>query len=112
MTDPETLKSLMKEGSLLPQEEMLAIGRKKGKLMIGIPKETTFQENRVALNPEAVQLLVSNGHQVVVETQAGKMASYEDVMYSEAGAEIAYDKSEVFKANIILKVGASIFRGD
>ncbi|MCB9224697.1 MAG: alanine dehydrogenase [Crocinitomicaceae bacterium] len=104
MTDPETLKSLMKEGSLLPQEEMLAIGRKKGKLMIGIPKETTFQENRVALNPEAVQLLVSNGHQVLVETQAGKMASYQDVDYSEAGAEIAYDKAEVFKANIILKV--------
>jgi alanine dehydrogenase len=104
MTDPETLKSLMKEGSLLPQEEMLAIGQKKGKLMIGIPKETTFQENRVALNPEAVQLLVSNGHQVVVETQAGKQASYEDVDYSEAGAEISYDKSEVFKANVILKV--------
>lgn len=104
MTDPETLKSLMKEGSLLPQEEMLAIGRKKGKLMIGIPKETTYQENRVALNPDAVQLLVNNGHQIVVETEAGKAASYEDVAYSEAGAEIAYDKSEVFKANIILKV--------
>lgn len=104
MTDPETLKSLMKEGSLLPQEEMLAIGRKKGRLMIGIPKETTYQENRVALNPEAVQLLVSNGHQIVVETGAGKNASYEDVDYSEAGADIAYDKEEVFKSNIILKV--------
>jgi alanine dehydrogenase len=104
MTDPETLKSLMTEGSLLPQEEMLAIGKKKGKLMIGIPKETTYQENRVALNPEAVQLLVSNGHRIVVETNAGIQSRYEDVDYSEAGAEIAYDKSEVFKANIILKV--------
>src|SRR5690606_19953577 len=81
-----------------------AIGKKKGKLMIGIPKETTYQENRVALNPEAVQLLVSNGHQILVESGAGKQARYEDVDYSEAGAEIAYDKSEVFKANIILKV--------
>lgn len=104
MTDPETLKSLMSEGSLLPQEEMLAIGRKKGKLMIGIPKETSYQENRVALNPEAVQLLVSNGHNVVVETKAGEQSRYEDVDYSEAGAEIAYDRAEVFKANIILKV--------
>ncbi|MBD3636714.1 MAG: alanine dehydrogenase [Crocinitomicaceae bacterium] len=104
MTDPETLKSLMKEGALLPQEEMLAIGRKKGKLMIGIPKETTYQENRVALNPDAVQFLVNNGHQIVVETEAGKQASYEDVDYSEAGAIIAHDKEEVFKANIILKV--------
>lgn len=104
MTDPETLKSLMTEGSLLPQEEMLAIGRKKGKLLIGIPRETTYQEHRVALNPEAVQLLVSNGHQIVVETLAGKQASYDDIAYSEAGAEIAYNKEEVFKANIILKV--------
>ena len=104
MTDPETLKSLMTQGSLLPQEEMLAIGRKKGKLMIGIPKETTFQENRVALNPEAVQLLVSNGHRVVVESEAGKASRYEDVNYSEAGAEITADTAEVFKSNIIIKV--------
>jgi alanine dehydrogenase len=104
MTDPETLKSLMTQGSLLPQEEMLAIGKKKGKLMIGIPKETTYQENRVALNPEAVQLLVNNGHQIVVESGAGKQASYEDIDYSEGGAEIVKDKTEVFKANIILKV--------
>lgn len=104
MTDPETLKSLMKEGSLLPQEEMLAIGRKKGKLMIGIPKETTYQESRVALNPEAVQLLASNGHQIIVESGAGEPSSYEDVHYSEAGAEIVQSKEEVFKANIIVKV--------
>ncbi|MEX1003062.1 MAG: alanine dehydrogenase [Crocinitomicaceae bacterium] len=94
----------MKEGRLLPQEEMLAIGRKKGKLVIGIPRETTYQEHRVALNPEAVQLLSNNGHQVLVETAAGKRANYEDVHYSEAGAQIAHNKEEVFKANIILKV--------
>lgn len=104
ITDPETLKALMKEGSLLPQEEMLAIGKKKGSLTIGIPKETTYQECRVALNPEAVQFLVNNGHHIVVETGAGKFSRYEDVDYSEAGAEIAYDKSKVFQANIILKV--------
>lgn len=104
ITDPETLKSLMTEGSLLPKEEMLAIGRKKGKLVIGIPKETTYQENRVALNPEAVQFLTSNGHHILIETNAGKSARYNDHDYSEAGAEIAYDAAEVFKANIILKV--------
>ena len=104
ITDPEALKSLIKEGSLLPQEEMLAIGRKKGKLVIGIPRETTYQENRVALTPEAVQFLTSNGHQILVETKAGESARYGDHDYSEAGAEISYDKSEVFKANIIIKV--------
>jgi len=104
ITDPDTLKSLMKEGGLLPQEEMLAIGKKKGSLTIGIPKETTYQENRVALNPEAVQFLVGNGHEIIVESGAGKSSRYEDVDYSEAGAEIAYDKQKVFKSNIILKV--------
>jgi alanine dehydrogenase len=104
ITDPETLKALMKEGNLLPQEEMLAISRKKGKLTIGIPKETTYQECRVALNPEAVEFLVNNGHHIVVESGAGKSSRYEDVDYSEAGAEIAYDKDKVFKSNLILKV--------
>lgn len=104
ITDPETLKSLMQEGSLLPQEEMLAIARRKGRLTIGIPKETTYQENRVALNPEAVQFLVGNGHEILVETDAGKASRYEDVDYSEAGAEIVYDRSKIFKSNIIIKV--------
>jgi len=104
ITDPETLKSLMKEGSLLPQEEMLAIGKRKGRLTIGIPRETTYQECRVALNPEAVQLLVNNGHDIVVESDAGKHSRYSDVDYSEAGAEIVKDRNKVFQANIILKV--------
>jgi alanine dehydrogenase len=104
ITDPEALKSLMKEGSLLPQEEMLAIGRKKGKLIIGIPRETTYQENRVALSPDAVQFLSSNGHRILVESKAGESSRFTDNDYSEAGAEIAYDKSEVFKATIIIKV--------
>lgn len=104
ITDPETLKSLMTEGSLLPKEEMLAINKKRGKLSIAIPKETSYQENRVALIPEAVNLLVSNGHQVMVETKAGEKSHYKDTDYSEAGAEIVYDTSEIFKANIILKV--------
>ena len=51
ITDPELLKSLLHQGALMPQEEMLAIKRKKGALFIGIPKETSFQERRVALVP-------------------------------------------------------------
>lgn len=104
ITDPETLKSLMTEGSLLPQEEMLAVAKKKGKLVIGIPKETSYQENRVALIPEAVQLLVNNGHQILVESKAGDKVGYTDNDYSEAGAQITYDTAEVFKSNVILKV--------
>jgi alanine dehydrogenase len=83
---------------------MLAIGRKKGKLVIGIPKETSYQENRVALIPDTVQLLVNNGHKVLVESKAGEKLDFTDNDYSEAGAEITHDTAEVFKSNVILKV--------
>lgn len=102
-TSKDVLISLSK-GALMPQEEMLEVARKKGKLYIGIPRETSFQENRVALVPDAVSLLVNNGHRIVVETNAGKMANFQDNDYSEAGAEIAHTSEEVYKANIILKV--------
>ena len=92
------------EAALSPQEEKLEIGRKKQKLFIGIPKETEFQEQRVALVPESVGLLVANGHRVLVESNAGKNANFNDNEYSESGAEIIYDTHEVFKADIILKV--------
>jgi alanine dehydrogenase len=102
-TSKELLASLT-QTALKPQEEMLEVARKKGKLYIGIPKETSFQENRVALVPDAVALLVNNGHDVVVETNAGKMANFQDHDYSEAGAQIVYSPNDVFKADIILKV--------
>jgi alanine dehydrogenase len=101
---PQVLQSFAKAGGLLPQEEMLEVSRKKGALFIGIPKEIAHQENRVCLTPDAVQLLVANGHQVVVETGAGLAASFSDKDYSEAGAKITYTRDEVFKADILLKV--------
>lgn len=102
-TSKELLASLT-QTALMPQEEMLEVGRKKGKLFIGIPKEISFQENRVALVPDAVALLVNNGHRIVVETNAGKMANFQDHDYSEAGAQIVFSAEEVYKADIILKV--------
>ncbi len=102
-TSKELLASLT-QTALMPQEEMLEVGRKKGRLFIGIPKEISFQENRVALVPDAVALLVNNGHTIVVETNAGKMANFQDHDYSEAGAQIVYSPEEVYKADIILKV--------
>lgn len=89
---------------LLPQEEMLEVSSKKSSLYIGIPREISFQENRVALVPDACGVLVNNGHRVVVETNAGKASNFSDNDYSEAGAQIAYSAEEVYKADIILKV--------
>lgn len=98
------LKELQKSGLLLPQEEMLEVGKKSAALTIGIPKETTFQENRVPLTPNAVALLATYGHQVVIETGAGKNANFQDKDYSDAGAKIAYSLEEVYRSEIILKV--------
>lgn len=102
--DPELLKQLLKQGNLLPKEEMLEISRKSGKLVIGIPKETSFQERRVALVPEAVSLLTANGHNVRIETGAGESSNFTDHEYSEAGAEICPATKDIFECDIILKV--------
>ncbi len=84
-------------------EEKLDIKPKGAQLHIGIPKETAFQENRVALTPDAVGVLVSNGHEVVIEHNAGEATHYRDKEYADAGARIVYDKAEVFKAPILVK---------
>jgi len=99
----DVLFSLTK-GGYAPQEEMLEVAKKKGKLYIGIPKEMAFQENRVPLVPDAVALLVNNGHHIVIESGAGSAAHFVDSDYSEAGAEIVYSSEEVYKADIILKI--------
>jgi alanine dehydrogenase len=84
-------------------EETLDIKPKGAELFIGIPRETSFSENRIALTPEAVGVMVANGHRVVVETKAGHGASYTDKDYSEAGAKIAHDKKEVYECDILVK---------
>ncbi|GGB06831.1 alanine dehydrogenase [Puia dinghuensis] len=84
-------------------EETLDIKPKGVPLHIGMPKEIAFQENRIALTPDAVGVLVSNGHEVIIEHCAGEGAHYRDKDYSEAGARIVHDKAEVLKAPILVK---------
>ena len=89
-------------------EETLDIKPKGAQMMIGIPKETAFQENRIALTPDAVSVLVSNGHQVMIEHNAGEASHFRDNDYSEAGARIVHDRAEVFKAPVLVKSGPVI----
>lgn len=84
-------------------EEMLDVKPKGESLFIGIPKESSFNENRVALTPEAVGVLVANGHRVVIESKAGDGASYTDNNYSEAGAKVSRNKKEVYECDILVK---------
>ncbi|MBW6459864.1 MAG: alanine dehydrogenase [Bacteroidales bacterium] len=89
---------------LMPKEEMLEVQRSRSKLSIGIPRETSHQERRLGLVPEAVHLLVQNGHSVIIEAGAGTGARFNDNEYSEAGAQVVYSAPEVYQADIILKV--------
>ena len=84
-------------------EETLDIKPQGAQLHIGIPRETAFQENRIALTPDAVGVLVSNGHQVTIEHNAGEAAHFRDKDYSEAGARIVFEKAEVFRCPILVK---------
>ena len=89
---------------LLPQEEKLEIERHKCELFIGIPKETSYQERRICLTPDAVNSLTYQGHRVMIEAGAGQSSSYTDKEYSDAGAEITNNTKKVFGCPIILKV--------
>lgn len=101
-TSDDLLKSLAQ--GFMPQEEMLEVARKKSNLQIGIPKENSIQEKRVPVVPDAVSVLVNNGHEVIVETGVGDGASFSDKDYSEAGATVVFSTEDVYKANMILKV--------
>ncbi len=93
------------EGRLKTQPETLQISRKASELFIGIPKEVTLQENRVAIVPSSVATLTSRGHRVLVEQGAGEPSRFSDHVYSERGAEIAQSAEEVYKrADVIAKV--------
>jgi alanine dehydrogenase len=89
---------------IYPKEAVSKVKTSKNSLTIGLPKETALQEKRVVLTPEAVGLLVNNGQQVIVETNAGIKSKFTDKEYSDAGAKVVYSPKEAFDAEVILKV--------
>lgn len=95
----------IEEGVIGQTQELLkAIGKSKKDLVIGIPKETEFQEKRIALTPLSVSLLIENGHRVIIESGAGDCSNFLDHHYSEQGAQIVYEKERVYNADIIIKI--------
>ncbi|MBC6699498.1 MULTISPECIES: alanine dehydrogenase [Hymenobacter] len=101
---PPGFESLATGRAYFTQESMLAVETRKRKLFIGLPRETSLQENRICLTPEAVKHLVEEGHEIIMESGAGEPSKYSDHNYSEAGATIAYSQKEVYEADLILKV--------
>ncbi len=106
MTSKEKSKesSLISKTMLMPQEEMLEIKKRGQKIKIGIPSDYSKVEYRVPLTPQAVDLLVSYGHEILIETNAGKSASYSDKAYAEKGAVIVENSAEIFQCDIILRI--------
>jgi alanine dehydrogenase len=95
---------IAKQAMMQPQESALEVKNKKNKLYIGIPKEVSFQENRVPLTPLSVALLINNGHEVMLESNAGQAANFKDKDYSEQGAHVVYDTKKLYEADIIIKI--------
>ncbi len=106
MTSKEKSKEthLISKTMLMPQVEMLEVKRRGQKIKIGIPSDFSKVEYRVPLTPQAVDLLVSYGHEILIETNAGKSASYFDKAYSEMGATIVETSAEIFQCDIILRI--------
>ncbi|MFC2107813.1 alanine dehydrogenase [Bacteroidota bacterium] len=94
--------------NLRPQEEVLETTRNRKNITIGIPKETSYQEKRIALAPDAIGTLVGNGHKVNIEKGAGENAYFSDAEYIENGASIYSTPDEIFKSDIILKVAPPV----
>jgi alanine dehydrogenase len=90
--------------ALLPKEEHLETGLRFRRISIGMPCDTRDDEKRVALTPEAVNLLVESGNEVVLQKGAGNGANYSDKDYSENGAMISDSPARVFSSDVIIKV--------
>ncbi len=92
------------EEDLLPKEEKLEVVKKGKKFSIGIPKETCLNERRTCITPDAVQVLVDNGHIIIVEEGAGEGSFFSDLQYAEAGAQIVKTPQEAFQQDLVLKI--------
>ena len=64
-------------------------------MIIGVPKEIKPQENRIGLTPDSVKTLVSEGHDVLVENNGGFEAGFENDQYTNAGAKIINNASDL-----------------
>ncbi|MDG1276805.1 MAG: alanine dehydrogenase [Algoriphagus sp.] len=89
---------------IIPKESPAKVHKNEHQLTVGLPKEISNQEKRVAITPESVGLLTNNGIQVVVESGVGTSAKFSDQDYSDAGAKVSYSRKEVFAAQVVLKV--------
>ena len=75
-------------------------------MQIGIPRESLKGETRVAATPATVEQLQKLGFSVLVESNAGQLANFNDATFEAAGATISEDTKQVWASDIVLKVNA------
>ena len=74
-------------------------------MIIGVPKEVKNNENRVGLTPESVMQLSKNGHQILIQKNAGRNIGYLDEQYQSAGATIIGTAEDLYKSSeMVVKV--------
>lgn len=74
-------------------------------MVIGVPKETVKNENRVALSPDTISKLIKLGFEIHIEKDAGANAGFTDQAYTDAGAVISKDSKSLYSSSdLILKV--------
>lgn len=88
----------------MPKEEQLETAVRHKRITVGIPNDKKNDEKRVALTPEAVNLLVENDNEVIVQKGAGLGANYTDKDYSENGAILTDSPARVLSADAVIKV--------
>jgi len=66
-------------------------------VIVGILKEIKTEENRVCMTPAGVEVMIANGHTLLVEKSAGIGSGVDDAAYAKAGAEIVNAPAEIFK---------------
>jgi alanine dehydrogenase len=104
MSNPGNIFTPFTEEDLMPQEEKLEVVKKSKKFSIGIPKETCLNERRTCITPDAVQVLVNNGHHIIIEAGAGQGSFFTDLQYSDSGAKITESAEEAFAQDLVLKI--------
>lgn len=100
------LQGLGLEGGVLTREQPKKVQTHENALCLGVPRENSNEERRVALSPAGVHTLVAGGHRVLVGQDAGLGANFPDDQYANAGAELVESAGDLYaRSDVIVKVG-------
>jgi alanine dehydrogenase len=98
------IKQITTESQHVPLDMLKELPNSHWPMSIGIPKENLKTEKRLVFTPEAVEMIVDAGHEVVFEKDAGWGVHYSDAAYVKSGAKIADDRKQVLTCDLIFKI--------